>query len=39
VKKLDMEIKAKKEELERVGKEEDLSEEQINTIIKEADQG
>jgi len=39
VEKLDMEIKAKKEELKRVGKEEDLSEEQINTIIKEADQG
>jgi len=39
VEKLNMEIKAKKEELKRVGKEEDLSEEQINTIIKEADQG
>jgi len=39
VEKLDTEIKAKKEELKRVGKEEDLSEEQINTIIKEADQG
>jgi len=39
VEKLEKEIKAKKEELKRVGKEENLTEEQINTMIKEADQG
>lgn len=38
IKKVEEDIKAKKEELERVGREENLSDEQINNIIKEADQ-